>query len=294
MLGLRFASRMIVPNIKQHHRMNIQTVYHHMNQYSTFNDNNNDDQEVNVMKEDVPLDIHAGCNHNIPLHDKNLLKILEQNEKWRSDTLENDPKFFDRLGSGHDPKFLWIGCADARVPANELMGEPVGNVFVHRNVGNQVLNTDIAMMSSIQYAVDYLKVPHIIVCGHYDCGAVNAASENKNHQPPLELWLTSIRDVKRMHRHELNRVPEGRLRARRLVELNVIESCLSVFKHPSVQQKRVASYKNKEYPFTSPQIHALVFDPSVGRLEKLNVDFKSLLVEHAKIYDIHGKNSVDK
>jgi len=239
--------------------------------------------------ESEPHTHHDGCNH---LSDKNLSKMFEQNEEWRKEMSKNDPEFFTNLGAGHHPGFLWIGCADARVPANELMGEAVGNVFVHRNVGNQVLSTDMAVLSSIQYAVDYLKIPHIIVCGHYDCGAVKAASTNHNHQPPLENWLTSIRDVKRMHRNELHRIPEGIARERRLVELNVIEGCLNVFKNPSVQKKRVESHKNKDYPFTTPQIHAVVFDPKVGKLEKLNVDFKSLLEEHANIYDIHGKNSV--
>jgi carbonic anhydrase len=109
---------------------------------------------------------------NEPIDDQNLDKVFRQNEIWRREMSTEDPLFFEKLGSGHKPRYLWIGCADARVPANEIMGEGTGAVFVHRNVGNQVLSADVSVMSTIQYAVDYLKVPHIIVCGHYDCGAV--------------------------------------------------------------------------------------------------------------------------
>jgi carbonic anhydrase len=137
-------------------------------------------------------------------------------------------------------------------------------------------------------------VPHIIVCGHYDCGAVKAASSLKNHGAPLENWLTSIRDVKRMHHKELRELPDQDSQVRRLVELNVIESCLSLFKTGTVQRARVNSHADPASPFTTPRIHAMVYDPSDGKLERLKVDFKSLLDEFSDTYDIHGKNALEE
>ena len=133
------------------------------------------------------------------------------------------PEFFQELKKGHAPKILWIGCSDARVPANEIIGEPPGSVFVHRNIANMVGNTDFSCMSVIQFAVDVLKVKHIIVCGHYDCGGIRAAMESVDHKSPLENWLRNIRDIYRLHMDELNAIPDTIQRQRRLVELNVIE-----------------------------------------------------------------------
>jgi carbonic anhydrase len=130
-----------------------------------------------------------------PQVDRDLLDIFAQNEKWVRDKEAEDPNFFKKLGSGHNPSYMWIGCADARVPANEIMGEDAGSVFVVRNVANLVVNTDFNLMSALQYAVNVLKVPHIIVCGHYDCGGVRASMELVDHVPPLENWLRNIRDV---------------------------------------------------------------------------------------------------
>jgi len=171
------------------------------------------------------------------------------------------------------------------------MGEDAGAVFVHRNVGNQVLATDVSVMSTVQYAIDYLKIPHIIVCGHYDCGAVRAASTNRNHYAPLESWLTGIRDVSRMHRDELVKIDDPEARHRRLVELNVVESCLSLFKTPIIQKKRVETHDNPDYPWSMPRIHALVFDPAVGRLNRLDVDFNELTQQYGDIYDMYGENA---
>jgi len=136
---------------------------------------------------------------------------------------DSKPGFFAELSRGHAPKILWIGCSDARVPANEIIGEPPGSVFVHRNVANMVVNTDVNCMSVLQYAVDVLKVKHIIVCGHYECGGVRAALEPIDHGSPLENWLRNIRDTYRLHKDELNGVADLRDRQRRLVELNVQE-----------------------------------------------------------------------
>lgn len=158
-----------------------------------------------------------------PWDDRTLNTLLDANKAWAKRMVTEKPDFFKELKKGHAPKILWIGCSDARVPANEIIGEPPGSVFVHRNVANMVVNTDFNCMSVIQYAVDVLKVKHIIVCGHYDCGGIRASLEQWDHKSPLENWLRNIRDTYRLHMDELNAIEDYRLRQRRLVELNVIE-----------------------------------------------------------------------
>ena len=165
----------------------------------------------------------------LPHHNKRLAHVYEANKAWRDEMSASDPHFFEDLGAGHTPNYLAIGCADARVPLNEILGLPAGEVFVHRNVGNQVVSTDVSLQGSIQYAVDYLGVSHIVVCGHYDCGAIRAASSNRHHGAPLENWLTPLRDIQRLHKSELIRFGKDGSddrRHRRLVELSVIEQCL--------------------------------------------------------------------
>jgi carbonic anhydrase len=213
--------------------------------------------------------------------DKNLENIFAQNKVWKESKLEKDPNFFSNLGSGHSPSYLWIGCADARVPANEVMGEEEGSVFVVRNVANMVVNTDFNLMSALQFAVDYLKIPHIIVCGHYDCGGIRASMEATDHVPPLENWLRNIRDVYRIHRKELNAIKDAEARHRRLVELNVIEQCINLCKTGAVQRRRVETFK-AGHPYTTPRIHACVFDPHTGLLEKLDVRIVTLEFMFAK------------
>lgn len=207
--------------------------------------------------------------------DKNLENIFAQNKAWKESKLEKDPEFFSNLGSGHSPSYLWIGCADARVPANEVMGEDAGSVFVVRNVANMVVNTDFNLMSALQFAVDYLKIPHIIVCGHYDCGGIRASMKATDHVPPLENWLRNIRDVYRLHREELNAIKDPEERHRRLVEWNVIEQCINLCKTGVVQRRRVETFK-AGHPYTTPRIHACVFDPKTGLLEKLDVSIAIL------------------
>jgi carbonic anhydrase len=207
--------------------------------------------------------------------DKDLDNILAQNKKWKAGKLAEDPDFFSNLGAGHSPSYLWIGCADARVPANEVMGEDAGPVFVVRNVANMVVNTDFNLMSALQFAVDYLKIPHIIVCGHYDCEGVRASMLTKDHVPPLENWLRNIRDVYRLHRVQLDAIKDPEQRHRRLVELNVVEQCINLFKTGVVQRRRVETFKEGQ-AYTTPRIHACVFDPKTGLLEKLDVSIDEI------------------
>ena len=158
-----------------------------------------------------------------PWDEKDLKSLLSANKVWAKKMATERPGFFDEIKRGHAPKILWIGCSDARVPANEMIGEPPGSVFVHRNVANMVTNTDFNCLSVVQYAVEVLKVKHIIVCGHYDCGGIRAALEPVDHRSPLENWLRNIRDTYRLHNDELNSIESLRDRQRRLVELNVAE-----------------------------------------------------------------------
>lgn len=166
------------------------------------------------------------------------------------------------------------------------------NVKQLRNVANLVVNTDFNLMAALQYAVEVLKVPHIIVCGHYDCGGVRASMEKKDHVPPLENWLRNIRDVYRLHREELNAIRDPEARHRRLVELNVIEQCINLFKTGVVQRRRVTTYQEGA-AYTMPRIHACVFDPKTGDLKRLAVDFNEYISELHEIYDLYTLDDVD-
>jgi len=203
-------------------------------------------------------------------------RIFENNRKWVASMKAEDPKFFENLASGQTPEYLYIGCADSRVPANQIMGLGAGEVFTTRNIANLVPNTDLSVMSVINYAVRHLKVKHIIVCGHYSCGGVKAA------MTPADLgllnpWLRNIRDVYRLHEEELDAIPEEK-RYDRLVELNVIEQCRNVIKTAAVQQ----SYEANGFPI----VHGWVFDVKDGLLQDLKVDFEEMLKGIKKIYNL--------
>lgn len=228
-----------------------------------------------------------------PWDEADLASLLVANRAWSKKVREDDPGFFEEIKKGHSPKILWIGCSDARVPANEIIGQPPGSVFVHRNVANQVVNTDVNCMSVVQYAVDVLKVKHIIVCGHYDCGGIRAALELKDHRSPLENWLRNIRDVVRLHKSELNNITDSNLLNRRLVELNVEEQCLNIFKTAVVQKRRVETYKQigvegSRITFAEPRVHAFVYEPTTGEAKMLPVDFYAYLKDLRSVYDLYN------
>eukprot|EP01041_Mallomonas_annulata_P012234 gene12234-25696_t len=247
---------------------------------------------------------HDFFNRPGPWDDKNLDSLLEANKRWAARMAVENPKYFENNKIGNFPKILWIGCSDARVPANDIIGEAPGSVFVHRNIANMVVSTDFNCMSVIQYAVDILKVKHIIVCGHYDCGGVKAAMEQIDHKSPLENWLRNIRDTFRLHKDEILVLPEKRDRQRRLVELNVIEQCMNLFKTAVVQRRRVETYKHNlstkhsvqnltdaamKTPaiFTEPQIHAFVFEPTTGEAKRLDVNFTDHIKGLREVYDLY-------
>lgn len=150
-----------------------------------------------------------------------LKDLLANNQKWASSVLENDPLFFERLSKQQSPRYLWIGCSDSRVPANQICGLDPGEIFVHRNVANMVVHTDLNCLSVVQFAVDVLKVKHIIVCGHYGCGGVNGALDNQS-LGLIDNWLRNIKDVYAMHQKELDKLSHDRkAQSNRLCELNI-------------------------------------------------------------------------
>jgi carbonic anhydrase len=163
-------------------------------------------------------------------------KLLSENKAWASGKLEADPEYFERLSHIQTPEFLWIGCSDSRVPANEITGTQPGEIFVHRNVANLVINTDVNLLSVLDYAVNHLKVKHVIVCGHYGCGGIKAATTKTDFKYVLNMWLRGIKDVYRIHREELDEISNEEQRVDRLVELNVQEQVQNLAKTSIIQR----------------------------------------------------------
>ncbi|HBQ10861.1 MAG TPA: carbonic anhydrase [Myxococcales bacterium] len=201
-------------------------------------------------------------------------RVFEANRRWVAEKNE-EAGFFEALSAGQNPDFLYIGCSDSRVPANEIMGCAPGEVFVHRNVANLVVNTDLNAHSVIEYAVNHLEVDHIVVCGHYGCGGVRAAMKSQD-LGLLNGWLREVRDVYRIHREELNAIEDEEARYRRLVELNVQEQCIRVMKTASVQKH----YLRRK----PPTVHGWVFDLKDGLLHDLDLPFDEILADIREIY----------
>jgi len=204
-------------------------------------------------------------------------KIFENNRKWIVRQKANDKDFFEKLAEGQDPDFLYIGCSDSRVTAEDMMGVQPGEVFVHRNIANVVSNNDFNAMSVIYYAAHELNVKHIIVCGHYNCGGIKAAMQAKDYGI-LNPWLRNIRDVYRLHQKELDTIADEETKYRKLVELNVVEQCLNVIKTSAVQK----TFLKTGYPM----VHGWVFDIKTGALIDLKIDFHEKLKSIQEIYDL--------
>ena len=188
--------------------------------------------------------------------------LFENNEKWAAKITEDNPQFFEGLSQQQSPKYLWIGCSDSRVPANQLLGLQPGEIFVHRNIANQVIHTDLNCLSVIQYAVDILKVEHIIVCGHYGCGGV-AASMDDNSYGLIDNWLRHIQDVYRFNKAEMDKVTDEKERVNRLCELNVIEQVANVSNTMTLQN----AWRQKQ----NITVHGVVYNLQDGILKDLNV-----------------------
>ncbi|MCB9640833.1 MAG: carbonic anhydrase [Myxococcales bacterium] len=204
-------------------------------------------------------------------------QVFENNRRWAREKVEQNRNFFRILAKEQTPDFLYIGCADSRVPASEIMGLEPGDVFVHRNIANIFDNIDPNANGVLQYAIEALGVKHIVVCGHYGCGGVKAAMQS-NDLGGLNGWLRNIRDVYRHNRNELNAIHDEGKRFRRLVELNVYEQCTNVIKTAFVQK----SFLSKGYP----TVHGWVYDLEDGLIQDLQVDFHGVLQEIREIYHL--------
>ena len=191
-----------------------------------------------------------------------ITRLLENNAQWARRTRERDPAFFDRLTHQQSPQYLWIGCSDSRVPANEIVDLPPGEVFVHRNVGNVVVHSDLNCLSVLQFAVDVLKVRHVIVVGHYRCSGVRAALDGERHGL-VDNWLRHIQDVRDQHANELTKIDNGDARAARLCELNVIEQVQNVAR---THVARDAWNRGQELA-----VHGWIYDVADGLLRDLQV-----------------------
>ena len=202
-------------------------------------------------------------------------KIFENNKSWIQEKKANDDLFFEKLANDQNPDYLYIGCSDSRITAEDMMGAAPGEIFVHRNIGNLVVSIDLNVMSVINYAVKILHVKHIIVCGHYNCGGVRAAMTQED-LGILNPWLRNIRDVYRLHREELNSILDQEKRFDRLVELNVTEQCINVIKTAAVQQQFLRS--------GYPVVHGWVMDIRSGSLIDLKIDFEKELKGIQEIY----------
>lgn len=206
----------------------------------------------------------------------NIPQIFKNNQDWIGRKKEKDPEFFKKLSMDQKPDVLYIGCSDSRITAEKILGAKLGEVFVHRNIANMVPNSDINVMSVIDYAVTLLKVSHIIVCGHYNCGGIKAAMESKD-LGILNPWLRNIRDVYRLHKEELDNIEDQEAKYRRLVEVNVEEQCFNVIKTAEVQRAFL------ERDIT---VHGWVFNIHNGELINLNIDFKKKLEDVREIYHL--------
>ena len=191
-------------------------------------------------------------------------KILENNQKWVEEKLSLNPNFFSKLAQGQQPPLLWIGCSDSRVPANEIIGAEAGEVFVHRNIANMVIHTDMSMLSVLDYAVNALQVKHVIVCGHYGCGGVKAAMGNTSIGV-IDNWIRHIKDVYRFHQEELDTITDENKRFNRFVELNTMEQVFDLAKTSIVQN----AWKNGQ----ELHLHGWVYGLNSGLVNDLGVNF---------------------
>jgi len=201
--------------------------------------------------------------------------LLDNNKAWVAETLEKDPAYFDKLAKGQQPPVLWIGCADSRVPANQIIGAQPGEVFVHRNIANMVIHSDINMLSVLDYAVNVLKVKHVIVCGHYGCGGVQTAMTNKQ-VGIIDNWIRHIKDVYRFHKKELDSISNEQERFDRFVELNVFEQVQDLAKTSIIQN---AWEHNQEI-----HLHGWVYGINNGIIKDLDITLR----------DNHSLEAVDQ
>jgi carbonic anhydrase len=205
----------------------------------------------------------------------NILKhLFDENREWASKIKESDPDFFTKLSNQQTPEYLWIGCSDSRVPANQLVNKLPGEIVVHRNIANVVVHSDLNCLSVIQYAVDVLKIKHIIVCGHYGCGGIKAAMDNQEHGL-IDNWLRHIKDVYRYHQTEIDSCPGEEDKFKRLCELNVVEQVSNIC-HTTIVQN---AWKSDH----GLAIHGWIYGIETGLLKDLNV----CITKRSEISEVH-------
>ena len=187
-------------------------------------------------------------------------KLLLENKAWAAEKVQNDPNYFKKLSGIQTPEFLWIGCSDSRVPANEITGTSPGEIFVHRNIANMVVHTDVNLLSVLEYAVKFLEVKHVIVCGHYGCGGVKA-SMTQHNLGIINKWVMHIKDVQRIHAEELQAIGDEDARTNRLVELNVIEQVTNLAKTSVIQK----AWKDRQ----GPHLHGWVYGLDNGLIKPI-------------------------
>jgi len=178
--------------------------------------------------------------------------LLNDNKHWAAKKLAEDPGFFERLIHVQSPEFLWIGCSDSRVPPDQITQTEPGEIFIHRNVANLVVNTDVNLMSVLDYAVNHLKIKHVVVCGHYGCGGIKAAMSNEDFNQVLNMWLRNIKDIYRIHRKELDAITDEEKKVNTMVELNVKEQVFNLSKTAIIQK----AWSNDK----RPDLHGWVYD----------------------------------
>lgn len=193
-------------------------------------------------------------------------KLIKGNEEWVKEKLTLEPDYFKRLAKGQKPEFLWIGCSDSRVPANEITKTESGEIFVHRNIANQVIHSDTNMLSVLQYAIEYLHVKHVIVCGHYGCGGIKAAMDTQ-HVGLVGRWLAYVKDIYQDNKTVLDRIKDPVEKENMMVELNVIEQVHNLAKTSFVQN----AWKNREL-----QIHGWVYSLNDGKINDLNCKYSNI------------------
>lgn len=208
-------------------------------------------------------------------------KLLLTNQAWVKDKLEVRGDYFERMADNQNPDYLWIGCSDSRVPAEDITGTEPGDLFVHRNIANLVIHTDFNVLSVLQYGVEVLGVKHIIVCGHYNCGGIKNALSNR-HFGLINKWLRHIKDVYRVHREELDRITDPDQRTRRLVELNIMEQVWNLAETSIVQKAWRAEGR--------PYLHGWVYDLHTGRLKDLLLLTPETKLDELYTFDFEGRS----
>jgi carbonic anhydrase len=214
---------------------------------------------------------------------KDYKKVLLANKAWAKEKLELDENYFTNLSKDQQPNFLWIGCSDSRVPAEEITNMQPGEVFVHRNVANLVVHTDINILSVLQYAVEVLKVKHVVVCGHYNCGGVKAAMGNQD-LGLINKWLRNIKDVYAKHDDELQKIEDEKARFNRLIELNVAEQVNNLVQTTVIQR----AWKNRELP----HLHGWVFDMHTGLIKEVMDIPACSTIDEIYRYDFHTDEQI--